>query len=292
MPVYLAFLAYFVACMLLSALLLPWVQPWFHAWFDATPDRSLYRFGMLLTAAGLPFFLKSLRLRDRISIGWLPPPNGARVPLVSGLLWGSLMLLLVVLALMAFGVRPVKPGDILLQKVLSAALSGLLSGLVVGLLEEFFFRGPLQGGMRHSLGFWSSATLIALFYSVVHFIRPTPLAGDTLDVSGALLMLWGGLQQLSGFAGYADSFVTLVLAGILLSMTRERTGSLFLAIGVHAGWVMIIRITKAVTETDHSSGWVWLIGDYDNVTGWMASLVIALSAAAYWRVSRRSIAKP
>jgi len=286
MPVYLAFLFYFVACMLLSALLLPWVQPWFHAWFDATPDRSLYRFGMLLTAAGLPFFLKILRLRDRVSIGWLPPPNGARVPLATGLLLGSAMLFVVVLALMAFGVRYLKPSDILVQTVLAAALSGLASGLVVGLLEEFFFRGPLQGGMRRTLGFWSSVLLIAPFYSVVHFIRPTPLAGDTLDIGSSLLMLWGGLQQLAGFASIADSFFTLVLAGILLSMIRERTGSLFLAIGVHAGWVMIIRVTKGVTETDHTSEWVWLIGSYDNVTGWMASLVIALSAAAYWRFTR------
>jgi hypothetical protein len=175
------------------------------------------------------------------------------------------------------------------SRLLSAAVSGLASGLAVGLLEEFFFRGPLQGGMRRSRPIWVSALLIGLFYAVVHFARPTPLEGQVLDIGTSLGMLAGGLAQLTDFREYADSFVTLTLAGIFLSLTRERTGSLFLAIGVHAGWVTVIRIAKAVTNTDHASPWIWTIGDYDNVTGWLASLVIATSAVLYWLGTRRRV---
>lgn len=282
MPIFVAFFSYFVGCMLISAVLLPWLQPWFAEWFNATPDRSLYRFGMLLTALGLPFFLAVFRVRDRATMGWLPPAGSVRRILARGLLLGALMLVATVLALGMFGVREVKSGGLDVSRIISAALSGLLSGLVVGLIEEFFFRGPMQGGMRRTLNFWYTAMLTAGFYSIVHFIRPTALDGAELNVTSSLLMLWGGLQQLLAFGQYADSFLTLFLGGVLLSMTRERTGSIFLAIGIHAGWVMIIRITKAITDTDHASPWIWLIGDYDNITGLMASVVIAVSALIYW----------
>jgi len=282
MRIFLAFVFYLVACMLLSALLLPWIQPLFSTWFGATPDRSLYRFGMLLAALGLPLLLKALHLNDRTSTGWISPLGGVRHNLRDGLGLGVLMLALVILVLAVLGVRRLQPEHLTLARILSAAAGGLASGLAVGLIEEFFFRGPLQGGMRRHLSFWPTALLIGLFYAVAHFIRPTPLQGQTLDIAGSLGMLAGGLSQLGSFGVYADSFITLAIAGVFLSMTRERTGSLALAVGAHAGWVMVIRITKTVTDTDHDSGWVWLIGDYDNITGWLASGMIALFALAYW----------
>lgn len=282
MRVFLAFLGYFIACMLLSAVLLPWLQPWFAQWFGAPPDRSLYRFGMLLTALGLPLLLRFLQLSDRSTLGWRAPPGGMRPALQAGLLLGSLMLTLVVLGLGVLGVRELKTDHLQTTHILSAAASGLASGLVVGLIEEFFFRGPLQGGMRRTQAFWPTAILISLFYSIVHFIRPTPLQGQALDIHSSLGMILGGLGQLAEIQAYADSFLTLVLAGIFLSMIRERSGSLFMAIGVHAGWVLVIRLTKALSDTDQDSPWIWTIGDYDNVTGWLASGVIALFAVAYW----------
>ena len=288
MRIFLAFVAYLAACMLLSALLLPWLQPLFAAWFDATPDRSLYRFGMLLAALGLPLLLRALRLNDRPTMGWVVPQGGISRALRDGLGIGVLMLGLVILGLLLLGVRYTEPEHLTASRLLSAATSGLASGLVVGLIEEFFFRGPLQGGMRRSRSIWLSALSIGLFYAVVHFIRPAPLQGQVLDIGSALGMLGGGLAQLGSFPEYADSFVTLTLAGVFLSITRERTGSLFLAIGAHAGWVMVIRMAKAATGTDHGSPWIWTIGDYDNVTGWLACLVIGAAAALYWLLTART----
>lgn len=289
MPIFLAFFVYFVGCMLISAVLLPWLQPWFVSWFDATPDRSLYRLGMLLTALGLPFFLAAIHVRDRATMGWSAPTGEIRRVMARGVLLGSLMLFAVVLALGIFGVREVKTGEPDAMRILSAALGGLASGLLVGLIEEFFFRGTMQGGMRRTLNFWHTAILTAAFYSIVHFLRPTPLEGPVLDTNSSLLMLWGGLQQVLAIGQYADSFIALLLGGIILSMTRERTGSIFLAIGIHAGWVMVIRITKAVTDTNQTSPWIWLIDDYNNITGWLASVVIAVSALIYWHRTRPQI---
>ena len=282
MRIYLAFALYLTACMLLSALLLPWIQPFFADWLDAAPDRSLYRFGMLLTALGLPLLLRALDLSDRLSMGWISPAGGVRRALLSGLGMGILMLALVILGLLLAGVREVQPERLQFMRIASAAISGLGSGLAVGLIEEFFFRGPLQGGMRRTLPFWPMAVLTGVFYALLHFIRPAPLDGAMLTLMSSLGMLAGGLGELANFNFWADSFVTLTVAGIFLAMTRERTGSLALAIGVHSGWVTVIRVAKHTTGTDHQSPWIWLIGDYDNVTGWLASAVIGGFALIYW----------
>ncbi|RMG35466.1 MAG: CPBP family intramembrane metalloprotease [Gammaproteobacteria bacterium] len=285
MPVFLAFVLYFVGCMLLSALLLPWLQPLLHALFGATPDRALYRFGMLLTFLGLPWLLRWWKLRDKKSLGFAHPRPWRE--LTRGLGWGMLILGLILGVLLMTGVRQPKPGAITLATVLSALGAGLVSGLAVGLIEEFFFRGALQTGMRRSLAFWPTALLIGLFYAVVHFIRPTPLAnGAALNLFSALGMLWGGLGNLAEFADYADSFVALLLAGMLLSLTRERTGSFHFATGLHAGWVIMIRIAKRLSETNHDSPWIFLIGDYDNITGWLAAGVIVLFILIYDQVTR------
>ncbi len=275
MRIFFVFVLYLVGCMLLSALLLPWLYPWFQAAFGATPDRSLYRFGMLLMLLGLPLLLRALNLRDRTLLGLAVPVGGWRRPLGLGLLWGLSMLGAVLALLLLTGVRYLPPGALTPYALFSAALSGLGSGFAVGLIEEFFFRGALQGGMRRTTGIWPSALAIGLFYAVVHFIRPTPLPADTpLTIASALGMIGGGLANLGQFANYADSFVTLVVAGIFLSLARERTGAIWFAIGAHAGWVTVIRIAKRLTNTDHQSPWIGLIGDYDNITGWLASGVL------------------
>jgi membrane protease YdiL (CAAX protease family) len=282
MRIYLAFVLYLATCMLLSALLLPWLQPWFAAWLGAPPDRSLYRFGMLLTALGLPLLLRRLRLTERSLMGWQAPSGGTWPALARGLGLGALMLAVVITTLLLLGVRHPLPQHLHATRILGALAGGLLSGLAVGLLEEFFFRGPLQGGMRQRLPLWPSALLIGLFYAVVHFIRPAPLQGGVLDITSSLRMLADGLAKLGQFDTFADSFFALVAAGIFLSLLRERTGSLAMAIGVHAGWVTVIRLAKRTSATDHGAAWIGLIGDYDNITGWLTCGVIVAFGALYW----------
>lgn len=284
MHVFLAFVLYLIACMTVSALLLPWLQPLFHAVFDATPDRALYRFGMLLMLLGLPLLAHTLDLRDRQTLGLTTGPGGWRRPLGRGMLWGLGMLGMVLGLLMALDIRHLAPDALSAGNLFSAALAGLATGLAVGLIEEFFFRGALQGGMRRSRGLWLTALAIGLFYAVVHFIRPTSLPPDTpLTITSALGMLGGGLANLGRFTEYADSFITLVIAGLFLSLTRERTGTIWFAIGTHAGWITVIRIAKRLTDTNHQSPCIGLIGDYDNITGWLASGVLLAGTLLFAR---------
>ena len=75
-------------------------------------------------------------------------------------------------------------------------------------------------------------------------------------------------------------------AGVLLGLVRERTGSIAFCIGIHAGWVLSIKMTKEVTVLDSTAPTAFLVGGYDNIIGWAAAAVLVVAtmvALWYWR---------
>jgi membrane protease YdiL (CAAX protease family) len=282
MPVIAAFFFYLLGCMALSAVLLPWIHPLLDAWFGASADRVLYRFAMLLALIGMPFFLRAMRLRGREAAGFQALSGGWRPALGKGLIYGVLILAGLLLILLASGARVVSPHEeITVFLLLKYVLAGLASGLAVGLIEEFFFRGPMQTGARRTLGFWPTAILIGAFYSMVHFMRPMPPSSEEVTIAEAFAMMWGGFAQLGNVAEIADRFVALLVAGVFLSMVRERTGSILWAIGIHAGWVTTIKVGKKFTDTNPDAAAYFLLSN-DGITGWGSAAWMAAIALAYW----------
>jgi membrane protease YdiL (CAAX protease family) len=82
---------------------------------------------------------------------------------------------------------------------------------------------------------------------------------------------------------HLDSFVALVMVGVFLALVRERTGHIGWGIGLHAGWVFVIQVTRRVTEEDPQAPLAFLTGDYDGVIGWLGAAWISLLAVLYWR---------
>jgi uncharacterized protein len=127
----------------------------------------------------------------------------------AGLLWGFLALtaLLVLIHLdhgFDFGTRALAGAQI--GKY--AALWGV-SFLTVGFFEEYFFRGYALATLASGMGFWPSAVVLSAVFGAVHLGNP----GE--DWAGGLC------------AG---------LIGLFFCLTLRRTGSLWFAIGLHAGW--------------------------------------------------------
>lgn len=290
MPVLLAFIAYLLGSLVLSALLLPLLYPGIDALFgdEAEPSGALYRIAMLFMLLGFPWFLKWLRLFGWRETGFTLPARPAWIAVFKGLGLGAAMLAVLALALVLAGVRVYDHvGLPPLGELVEVLLAGLIGGLLVGLIEEVFFRGMMHTGMRRTLAFWPTALLTGAFYAAVHFIRPAELpAGAALDLPASLSMLLQGLAGLFEVAAIHDSFVALLVAGVLLSMVRERTGSICWVIGIHAGWVLVIKLTKMLTDADGANGLSILVGHYDKVTGWLAAIWLALVAGVYWYRSR------
>lgn len=84
-----------------------------------------------------------------------------------------------------------------------------LTFLVVGFAEEYVFRGYALATLSTGMGFWPSAILLSAAFGAVH------ISNSGEDWAGALA---------------AGSI------GLFFCLTLRRTGSLWFAIGMHAGW--------------------------------------------------------
>jgi hypothetical protein len=126
----------------------------------------------------------------------------------------------------------------------------------------------------------------ALLYAAVHFLKPHPLPdGVAFDPAGAAQML---AQVFTGVFQWehVDSMAALFLVGVFLALVRERTGHIGWCIGLHAGWVFVIQVSRHLTDGDQSSVYAWVAGDYDGVIGWLAAAWIGLLSLALARPRR------
>ena len=291
MSVFVYFLAYLFACLGLAIIVVPTLQPVVFEPIGLEPESSLYRFAMLTALVGMPFFLRLLGLNNWPAAGFsLARPDAWRA-IGRGLLIGIAIMLVLTTTQWLLEIRHFAPPADKWNPpyFMRTILSGLIAGLAVGLIEETFFRGLLHTGMRRSLAFWPTATITALLYASVHFMKPESLEGADLTSAAALASITTGLARISDIAPVADSFVTLVVVGLFLSMVRERTGNILWAIGIHAGWVMIIKLAKYITDTSYVDGKAsFWVGGYDHITGWMATLWLGVIAAVYWYSTRPS----
>lgn len=132
----------------------------------------------------------------------------------------------------------------------------LATGCLVGVLEEFFFRGVLGLAWWRAMSQKPAALLLgvnAVLFAAVHFIRP--LAGSQggwLDGFAAWgrLELWSGTVDLWRLAG-------LGVAGLILARIVWNQGNLWVAMGLHAGWVAGVRCADGVFPevSQATAGW-------------------------------------
>jgi membrane protease YdiL (CAAX protease family) len=279
------FFLYLLGCLILGALLTyPVVQT---GWVDYDPHRVMGRLAQVFILLGLWPFLKSLGLDGRASLGYGAPRRAFLGALWRGWLLGVLILLVLAVALAVLQVRvPDALGPDWLPDLLEKALQALIGGLLIGLLEETFFRGALYCAVRRRGGVASAVLWTALLYALLHFMKPHPLPeGVPFDWVGArqmFLHVFTGVFQWK----HLDSMAALFLVGVFLGLVRERTGHIGWCIGMHAGWVLVIQVTRHLTDGDDASPHAWLTGDYDGMIGWLAAAWIGLLALAYLRWAR------
>lgn len=127
----------------------------------------------------------------------------------------------------------------------------LLTGITVGLLEEYLFRGALLGTFLRGMRRFSAVFWVTFFYAIVHFLKPP----EALVVADNDVTAWSGFWMVGQiFARFgnpvvlAGEFATLFAIGWIMAWARLRTGSLWLSIGLHAGWVFSFKLYNEVTD--------------------------------------------
>ena len=288
------FLTTIIGTLLLAAalawpayLLLHPLQPaW---WFD----KIATRLWQLLMLAAIALVVRHLRLTTRADWGYdAPRPRWLRQFGV-GLLTGLASMLPVTIAMLALGLRTLRP-ELNAGAAVGALAAGVGSGLVVGFLEETFFRGLMQGAVVRELRRPLAAiVLVAGVYAAVHFLASERIPDAQLGWHSGFRLLGTALGNFAAPGAISDAFLSLAAIGLLLGLVSWWTGSIALAVGLHAGWVCVLRIAIGLTTANPAAPLAWLINRGNGYVGWLVTgwtlLLIALLVVTRgrWRHWRR-----
>jgi len=232
--------AYFIAIVIVGALLAPilfWSTQALAAHgvfpFLAKYDFDTFFHRAILVAAVILLWplLRVSNVRGLAELGLAPNPNWGR-DLGSGVLLSVIPLLFCGALLIAIHVYSLRHVFLWPRfgKVLVAAIS-------VPFIEETFFRGIVLGILLRTGRKRLSVVAVSVLFAAVHFLKGS-------EREPAIVTWTSGFQSMGdAFAGFGDpmmvlaAFATLFLIGCILADARVLTRSLWLAIGLHAGWI-------------------------------------------------------
>ncbi len=243
--------------------------------------RIVGRFWQLLLLVGLLLALRRLGLRGRGDWGYgLPRPVFLRQA-AAGLAIGLATMLPMTLAMSALGILDLR-ADFGPSMLLEALVAGGLTGLAVAVIEETFFRGLMFRAVSRESGLAAALWSTALIYSAIHFPARAKIPQDEVAWDSGFRLLSGALAHFAAPIAIVDSFVTLLLVGVMLALVRHRTSGIAAGIGLHMGWVWVIKSTTAVTKVHDDARWSFLVGSFDGYTGWLVAGWAALMLAVAW----------
>ena len=232
--------AYFIAIVGGGALLAPilfWLAQALAAHgvfsFVAKYDFDTFFHRAILIAAALLLWplLRVSNVRGLADLGLAPNPHWVR-DVGCGILFSVIPLLFcgaLLIALHVYSIRHVFVWP-RFGKVFLAAIS-------VPFIEETFFRGIVLGLLLRKGRKLLSIVAVSVLFAAVHFLKGSEWEPATVTWTS-------GFHSIGdAFAGFGDpmmvlaAFATLFLIGCVLADARVLTRSLWLAIGLHAGWI-------------------------------------------------------
>ncbi|MEX1118267.1 MAG: CPBP family intramembrane glutamic endopeptidase [Terrimicrobiaceae bacterium] len=206
----------------------PWIAPIagfpFHRFFSRTAQICL-----IVTLVPVAFLLGISKLRD---LGL--EKNRRRFADVAVGIFAALLPVLILATIYVWNdvYRPRNERD------LSPLLRIFLTAGVVSCLEEFLFRGVFLGLAIRSMGAVRGSVLVSLVFAAVHFLRPAKPATAEVTWASGFSQLGAVFDNLPALPILGFGFLTLLVAGLILAWVTIKTRSLWLAIGLHAGWIV------------------------------------------------------
>ncbi len=271
--------AYLIVCAFASALL---AYPLHFMLPKALDFQALvFKLSQILMLLGLFPIARRLGLR-RADMG----VSGSGSQLLRQLAWGfgcgALMLGLHVLILLLLEVRIPDPNKLQIARIISLSIKGVLLGLAIALLEEPMFRGFLQGALARKIHPLNAVLMSSLYFAALHFLSTSlrPKFDEVRWDTGIALVLdaFGHLPKIS-----PDAFLALFAAGAFLGCVRllAPLSGLSYCIGIHGGWVFILKATNPLSECNLASPWIRLVSPFDGTigyfsAGWTAILLVPM----------------
>ena len=109
--------------------------------------------------------------------------------------------------------------------------------IFVPLIEEVFFRGLILGLLLRSARPLMANFISSALFALLHFLKGDDRTVQQINWSSGFVSLAHSFGQFSQPMLIIGAFATLFLIGWILADARLRTKTLWLSIGLHAGWI-------------------------------------------------------
>lgn len=232
--------AYVAVTILVGALLAPllfWGTKWFaaHGLFPFLARRHFETFfhrALLIAAALLLWpFLRVSGVRNMADLHLETNPFWSR-DVLTGVLLSAVPLLCCGALLMAFHVYLFRHNFVWFQfaKILAASIT-------VPFIEETFFRGIMLGVLLRTGWKYMSIFATSAIFSVIHFLKAPQELSTVVTWTSGFNSIAHSFERFGDPTLVISAFATLFLIGWILADARVATRSLWLPIGLHAGWI-------------------------------------------------------
>jgi len=244
--------------------------------------RVASRIAMLVLVFELLWLCRRLGLRTRGDVGYALP---WRRFLGQSLLWSTAGMASAALGaafLLGTGLRVANPDFVPTAASLTKLLlTGVSSGIAVALLEETVMRGAMHTAIERESGPWAAALLTAPLFAALHFFAKARIPPEQVGWGSGFTLLARSFAPLAHFSLVFDSFLSWLAVGLILSYTRVLTGNIAVAIGLHAGWVVVLRMLQEGTVRGTTPAYGAWVGKFDGLLGlwllpWAAAIGFAL----------------
>ncbi len=243
---------------------------------DDTPARVFRRLWQILIVIGLLLQHKPLGLHNPFKIGFKPTFPGM-VHLLTGVLisWVFLFILGFLYLWMNAWEWDDPVNWVYFRKKL---VSGLQRGAAVALVEEYIFRGLIFLSLARRWGRIKGAVVSSLLFSSLHFLdgRQGGMV-ENPEAWGAGFQLCGQLlrEMVEHFVIFPEA-TGLFLVGIIMCYATYKSGSLWLATGLHGGWVAFFTFDKALFNVTREIDPLWIGGGrlYNGIIPMVGMLII------------------
>ena len=232
--------AYFIATIVIGAFLAPilfWIAQALAAHgvftFLARYDIETFFHRALLIAALVLFwpFLRVCHVRSMTDLGLVPNTRWVR-DVIGGFLVSVVPLLCCGALLIAFHV-------FLFRHSFAFARFGkmLLASITVPFIEEAFFRGIVLGVLLRTGRKYAAIFAVSAIFSVIHFLKAPEQTSAVVTWTSGFSSIAHAFDAMGDPMLLASALATLFLIGWILGDARVLTRSLWLPIGLHAGWI-------------------------------------------------------
>ena len=246
-------LAYFVGTILFGALAAPvlfWAAQSLaaHGIFPGLAKfdfESFFHRALLLGAIVLLWpLLRWLGIKRRRDLELEPNPQWGR-DVATGFVLSGLPVLLCEIFLVQRGLYSMRGNFAMV-----ALGPVLMSAIVVPFIEEALFRGLFLGVLLRAMRPWTANIVSAAIFSIVHFLKAPDETTTTVRWFSGFVSLAHSTDQFSQPMLVLAGFTTLFVIGVALAHARLRTRSLWLPIGLHAGWIFFSEAFSKIARRE------------------------------------------